>query len=180
MNRVAAFLRIVLSPCVVLLSGCALFSAPPSSAEMATEVAALQEKVLPVVRDLKVSWYLNESMRCGSIDWARGKFRSAGASCARDDGSQVFDEQSSAAFRQLADAIAASRVPTERLYEAVFEPDGRVQSAVFHRAGGGIDYVFKYIYSPTAEPAEWTSPLGPVVLTKIGDTGWWFERSPND
>jgi hypothetical protein len=165
---------------VVALSGCMLFSGPPSPAEMATEVAALQEKVLPVVRELRVSWYLNDDLRCGAIEWARGKFHSAGASCGRDDGSQVFDDQTTAAFRQLTDAIAASRVPTDRLYEAVFASDGRVQSAVFRRAGGGIDYVFKYIYSPTAKPAEWTSPLGPVVLTKIGDTGWWFERSPND
>ena len=47
-------------------------------------------------------------------------------------------------------------------------------------SGGGIEWNFAYLYSPHKQPAQWESPLGPVMITPIADTGWWFEKSPND
>jgi hypothetical protein len=63
---------------------------------------------------------------------------------------------------------------------ARYAPDGTVESAGFLRSGGGIEWNFAYLYSPDKRPPQWESPLGPVMITPIADTGWWFEKSPND
>jgi hypothetical protein len=43
-----------------------------------------------------------------------------------------------------------------------------------------IEWNFAYLYSPDEQPALWESSLGPVTITPIADTGWWFEKPPND
>jgi hypothetical protein len=139
----------------------------------------LQTHVLPVVKDLRATWYLNEGAKDSSIYWKRGKFTKDLAR-AREDGDALFDKETEAAFAQFAQAIQASGVPTNRLVEAKFADDGTLSFASFMRRGGGITYVFTYIYSPGAKPPEWKSKLGPVVLTRIGDSDWWFEQSPDD
>lgn len=151
----------------------------PSATQQAAEVAALQTHVLPVVKNLKVTWYLNEGMRGGSINWKRGNF-STDRAHSREDGFQLFDDETAVTYKQFAQAISASGVPTNRLAEAKFADDGTLRFASFQRRGGGITYVFTYIYSPGAKPPEWQSKLGPVVLTRIGDSDWWFEQSPDD
>ena len=154
-------------------------TSPPSAQQQSEEVAALQSHVLPVVKDLGVTWYLNEGLADGSISWKRGKF-TKDPERAREDGVKVFDTETEAAFEQVAQAIRASGVPTNRLVEAHFADDGTLRFASFRRGGGGIEFVFTYLYSPGAKPPEWSSKLGPVVLTKVGDSDWWFEQSPDD
>lgn len=154
-------------------------TSPPSGKQQLEEVAALQAHVLPVVRDLRATWYLDEGQRSGSVYWNRGNFSKVPGR-GRDDGDRLFDSETEAAFNQLSDVIRASGVPTNRLAEAKFAADGTLNYASFYRSGGGISYNFTYIYSPGAKPSEWQSKLGPVVLTRIGDTDWWFEQSPDD
>jgi len=154
-------------------------TSPPSAKQQSEEVAALQTHVLPLVNDLRVTWYLSEGLWGGSIHWKRGKFTKDQES-SREDGDKLFDDETEAAYEQLAKAIRASGVPTDRLVEAQFAVDGTLRSASFQRHGGGIECVFTYIYSPGTKPPEWSSKLGPVVLTRIGDSDWWFEQSPDD
>jgi len=154
-------------------------TSPPSAQQQSEEVAALQTHVLPLVNDLRVTWYLNEGSSGGSIYWKRGKF-TKDSERAREDGDTPFDKETEVAYAQCAQAIRSSGVPTNRLVEAQFAVDGTLRSASFQRRGGGIEFVFTYIYSPGAKPPEWTSSLGPVVLTRIGDSDWWFEQSPDD
>ncbi len=161
--------------------GCSVLgnTSPPSATKQSAEVAALQTHVLPLVKELRATWYLNEGLRGGSIYWKRGKF-SKDLTRAREDGDALFDKETAAAFEQFAQAIRTSGVPTNRLVEAKFADDGTLSFASFQRRGGGITFVFTYIYSPGAKPPEWSSKLGPVVLTRIGDSDWWFEQSPDD
>jgi hypothetical protein len=185
--RVAGFtISRVLAPLVVcslavIAGGCSTLwmTAPPSSAQQGQEVAALEQHVLPVVRDLKVTWYLREGVGDGSLYWQRGKF-TRDKQRARDDGDQLFDGETEAAFEQMNRAIRTSGVPMNRLVDAQYAADGTLRFASFRRSGGGIKFVFNYIYSPGAKPPEWRSPLGPVVLTRIGESDWWFEQSPDD
>jgi len=163
--------------------GCALLesasTSPPSAQQQSEEVAALQTHVLPLVKNLRVTWYLNEGLLGGSINWKRGAF-STDRARARDEGFQVFDDETTRAYKQFADAISASGVACDRLNESRLADDGAVRFASFQRRGGGITYVFTYIYSPGTRPPDWKSTLGPVVLTRIGNSDWWFEQSPDD
>lgn len=163
----------------VLASGACGFEPPPPAERMATEVSALETHVLPVVGELRASWYLRE-ITCGSIVWSRGAFTSDGRGCEPGDGAARFDPPSRAAFDRVTGAIEASRVPVTRLYEATYDAEGRVVAAAFGRRGGGLRYVYRYLYSRAGPPSAWTSPLGPVTLTRIGATAWWFEQSPDD
>ena len=151
----------------------------PSLRRQSEEVAALETHVLPLVQDLKATWYLDEGVGSRSIYWKRGKFTKDPVR-ARQDGDELFDKETEDSFEQFSQAIRASGVPTNRLREATFADDGTLRTASFKRRGGGLEFVFTYIYSPAAKPEEWTSRLGPVVLTRIGDSDWWFEQSPDD
>jgi len=155
------------------------FNSLPSVRRQSEEVAALETHVLPLVKDLRATWYLNERFGSGSIYWKRGNFTKDPAR-ARQDGDNVFDKETEESFKQFSQAIRASGVPTNRLREAKFADDGTLRTASFQRRGGGLEFVLTYIYSPGAKPEEWTSTLGPVVLTRIGDSDWWFEQSPDD
>ncbi len=173
---------IVAALAVAFIAGGFWFSgtiSPPSVKRQSEEVAALQTHVLPLVRDLQVTWYLNEGLGSGSIYWKQGNF-TMDPSRAREDGDNVFDNVTEASYKRFTQAIRASGVPTNRLINAQFKADGTIRSASFKRSGGGIKFVYTYIYSPAAKPAEWTSRLGPVVLTRVGDSDWWFEQSPDD
>lgn len=178
-SRLAMFLVTLAIACVA--GGCGYLgsTSPPSAKQQAEDVAALQKYVLPVVTELRVTWYLREGLWSGSIDWKRGKF-TKDRDRALEEGESMFDTETEAAYERLAQAIRTSGVPTDRLVEARFADDGTLSFASFQRHGGGIEFVFTYIYSPGTKPPEWTSKLGPVVLTRIGESDWWFEQSPDD
>jgi hypothetical protein len=106
------------------------FDAEPSPEKMAEEVASLQTHVLPVLKELKATWYLEDD-QCDSLQYPRGAFS--------DDGEcegQPFDEVALADLDKILDAVDRSGVPTDRLLSATYAPDGTVESAEFHRSGG--------------------------------------------
>ena len=177
---VAAILLVVLV--IVFFAGAFWYqgiTSRPSVQRQSEEVAALEAHVLPLVKDLRATWFLDERFGDGSIYWKRGRF-TKDAARVRPDGDHRFDKETEESFEQLSQAIRASGVPTNRLREATFAEDGTLRTASFKRRGGGLEFVFTYIYSPGARPEAWTSKLGPVVLTRIGDSDWWFEQSPDD
>jgi hypothetical protein len=149
----------------------------PSPQQMAEEVASLREFVLPVLEGLEPTWY--EEGPCNILEYPRGTFSDDGA-CGGRPAEQPFDAAGRADLDRILDAVEQSGVPTNELMSARYAPDGTVESAGFLRSGGGIEWNFAYLYSPDKQPAQWESPLGPVMITPIADTGWWFEKSPND
>jgi hypothetical protein len=149
----------------------------PSPEQMAEEVASLRAYVLPVLEELEPTWY--EEGPCDILEYPRGTFSDDGA-CGGRPAEQPFDVAARADLDRILDAVEQSGVPTNELMSARYSPDGTVESAGFLRSGGGIEWNFAYLYSPDKQPAKWESPLGPVVIASIADTGWWFEKSPND
>jgi hypothetical protein len=157
----------------------ALFSSdPPAPGTMAEEVASLQRHVMPVLRELRPTWYENESA-CDIIEYPRGTFSDDGT-CGGRPGEKPFDAAARADFDRILDAVHRTGIPTRELMHATYAADGRVLTAGFLRSGGGIEWNYAYLYSPDQRPAEWESRLGPVTVTPIGTTGWWFEKSPDD
>ncbi|GAA1017705.1 hypothetical protein Aple_024620 [Acrocarpospora pleiomorpha] len=152
-------------------------SEPPSPETMAEEVASLQTHVLPVLKDIQPTWY--EQAPCDILEYPRGTFSDNGT-CGGRPAEQPFDALARANLNRILAAVEQSGVPTNELMNARYAPDGTVKSAGFLRSGGGIEWNFAYLYSPDEQPREWQSALGPVTITPIGDTGWWFEKSPND
>lgn len=152
-------------------------SQPPTPAKMAQEVTSLQTHVLPVLEELQATWY--EVGACDILQYQRGTF-SADGTCGGRPGEQRFDSVARADLDRLLAAVVRSGVPTEELLSARYARDGRLVDAGLLRTGGGIEWNYAYLYSPDERPRAWTSPLGPVTITEVGTTGWWFEKSPND
>ncbi|MEO3857109.1 hypothetical protein [Acrocarpospora sp. B8E8] len=152
-------------------------SGQPSPERMAEEVANLQTHVLPVLREIRPTWY--EEAQCDILEYPRGTFSDDGK-CGGRPAEQPFDDVARADLDRILDAVERSGVPTNELTGARYAPDGTVESVGFLRSGGGIEWNFAYLYSPDERPREWESALGPVTITPIGATGWWFEKSPND
>lgn len=147
----------------------------PSAEQMAEEVASLRAYVLPVLEELEPTWY--EEGRCDILEYPRGTFSYDGE-CGGRPAEQPFDNVARADLDRILDAVEQSGVPTNELMSARYAPDGTVEFAGFLRSGGGIEWNFAYLYSPDVKPRR--NPLGPVTITPIADTGWWFEKSPND
>ncbi|MGH3476987.1 MAG: hypothetical protein ACRDQD_09130 [Nocardioidaceae bacterium] len=152
-------------------------SKQPSPETMAEEVASLQTHVLPVLEEIQPTWY--EEASCDILEYPRGTFSDDGE-CGGRPAEQPFDDVAGADLDRILDAVERSGVPTDELMRARYAPDGTVESAGFLRSGGGIEWNFAYLYSPDEQPRAGESALGPVTITPIGDTGWWFEKSPND
>jgi hypothetical protein len=155
-----------------------LFSSePPAPKTMAEEVASLQADVLPVLEEIQPTWYEEEA--CAILEYPRGTFSEDGK-CGGRPGEQRFDDVARADLERILDAVERSGVPTNELMSARYAADGTLEAAGFLRSGGGIQWNFAYLYSPDERPREWESDLGPVTVTRIGETDWWFEKSPND
>lgn len=150
---------------------------PPSPATMAREVASLQQHVLPVVEQLRATWYEDEV--CHIVEYERGMFSDDGA-CGGRPGERPFDDTARADLDRILEAVERSGVRTHELLRATYTEDGSPETVAFDRPGGGIGWNFAYVYSPGGKPEEWSSALGPVTVTPIGTSGWWFEKSPDD
>lgn len=150
---------------------------PPSPATMAREVASLQRHVLPVVVELKATWY--EDQVCHIVEYERGTFSDDGA-CGGRPGERAFDDTARADLDRIVAAVERSGVRTHELLRATYAEDGSPETVAFDRPGGGIQWNFAYVYSPGGKPAEEQTALGPVTVTPIGTTGWWFEKAPDD
>ena len=80
---------------IVFVAGvfwCQGITSLPSVNRQSEEVAALETHVLPLVKDLRATWYLNERFGSRSIYWKRGRFTKDPAR-ARQDGEEVFDKE---------------------------------------------------------------------------------------
>ncbi|GIH28675.1 hypothetical protein Aph01nite_69850 [Acrocarpospora phusangensis] len=150
---------------------------PPSPETMAREVAGLQTHVLPVLKEIQPTWY--EDAPCQILEYPRGTFSDNGT-CGGRPGERPFDAVARADLNRILDAVDRSGVPTNELINARYAPDGTVESAGFLRAENGWEWNYAYLYSPNEQPRTWESGLGPVTITPIGTTNWWFEKSPDD
>ncbi|MBI4943145.1 MAG: hypothetical protein HY830_20565 [Actinobacteria bacterium] len=149
----------------------------PGPAATARETARLERAVLPVAQELQATWF--ERSSCSILVYRRGVF-SASGTCTGRPGERRFDSTARTDFERLAEAVRRSGVPTDELADATYAPDGSVRTAVFLRAGGGIDQEDSYVYSPSAQPQVPRTALGPGTVTPAGTTGWWFVRTPGD
>ena len=152
-------------------------SEPPSPETMAEEVASLRATSCPFSRSSGPPG--TRKTACDILEYPRGTFSDDGT-CGGRPAEQPFDDAARADLDRILDAVKHSGVPTDELMGATYAADGTVESAGFLRSGGGIEWNFAYLYSPDERPTQWESPLGPVTITPIADTGWWFEKSPND
>jgi hypothetical protein len=151
----------------------------PSPETMASEVERLQTEVFSVLLELQVTWYESDSV-CQIITYERGTFSDDGT-CGGRPGEQPFDDVARADLDRLLAAVDRSGVPTDELANAAYGAGGRdIWMAGFLRAGGGIEWVYQYIYSPRSEPPEYQTALGPTTVTPIEGTDWYFEKAPND
>jgi hypothetical protein len=145
---------------------------------MAAEVAALERDVVPVLEELRPTWYESPGS-CDVLEYPRGTFSDDGT-CGGRPGERRFDATARADLDRILDAVRRSGVPTDELRSAAYAADGSLVTAGFWIPGGGIEWNYAYVYSPAARPPEPQTALGPVTVTPIGTTGWWFEKSPND
>jgi hypothetical protein len=150
---------------------------PPSATTMAAEVAGLQRHAVPVLEELRPTWY--EKSACDVLEYPRGTFSDDGT-CGGRPGERPFDDAARADLDRIVDAVERSGVPSDELLRASYSADGSLITAAFARAGGGIQWNYAYVYSPAARPPEHRTALGPITVTPIGTTGWWFEQAPND
>jgi hypothetical protein len=150
---------------------------PPSAEQMATDVANLGAYVLPVLEELQPTWY--EDGPCDILEYRRGTFSVDGV-CGGRPGEQPFDDAARHDLDRILDAVERSGVHTDELMRAEYAPDGTVESAGFLLSDASIEWNWAYLYSPDTTPPEYQTRLGPVTVTAIGDTGWWFEQAPDD
>lgn len=150
---------------------------PPSPEKMAAEVQSLQTHVFPVLDDLQATWY--EDSECQIITYDRGTFSTDGT-CGGRPGEQPFDDVARADLDRLLAAVDRSGVLTDELANASYGVDGEIWTVAFIRVGGGIEWVYQYLYSPDYEPPEFQTRLGPTSVTAIDGTDWYFEKAPND
>jgi len=151
---------------------------PPSPETMAAEVAALERDVVPVLEELRPTWYESPGS-CDILEYPRGTFSDDGV-CGGRPGERRFDATARADLDRILDAVERSGVPTDELRSAAYAADGSLLTAGFWIPGGGIEWNYAYVYSPAVRPPEPQTSLGPVAVTPVGTTGWWLEKSPND
>ena len=148
----------------------------PSSTTLTRETTALQQDLLPVLRQLRVTWF---DKSCDGLDYTRGVFSRDGR-CSGRPGEHLLDTAARADVDRILKAIDDGGVATDKVTAASYSTDGQVIFLRIRRAGGGITWDYAYIYSPTQQPAQEQTALGPTRLTPIGTTGWYFEKTPND
>jgi hypothetical protein len=160
---------------VVTLAGCVAPTAP-SRAEMAADVAAMNQ-IIPILEELEVTGYIVED-GCRWIIYSRGGFVDGDDSC--QPGNAVpFDDMARADHQRLTDAIEAAGAPTHRLNEATFEADGELRTAVFLHSAQPFPDQWEYIYDPgNVYPKEDGGPLE-AVHTRV-DASWWFLNHLDD
>ena len=132
------------------------------------DVDRLETDVLPVVEELRISYYFLEPGPCRVLDYARGNYRDGDPEC-----NEVvpFDAQARADFDKVTGAVKRSGVAVERIV----------------RSGDGIhvqlednswQYNWEYAYLPdTGSPPVATSPDEQWTHIR-GD--WWFHRTHDD
>jgi hypothetical protein len=146
----------------------------PSEAEKAEQIGRLRATVLPVLEELKVEYFMDES-GCAILIYPRGDFFDGDPQdCGGfNDQSVQFDDVARADHLLIQAALAASGTPTERI-GGTFFGDGRVKWAFFmstHGAPFATSWSLEYDPEGTRSPGT----AGIVTLTPVeGEQDWWF------
>jgi hypothetical protein len=151
----------------------------PTDLELAEYVENLQATVLPVLRELQVEYFMDES-DCAILtygrhpthrDFADGDPGGCGGST---DDPQPFDDVVRADHARVAAALAESRTPIERV-GGTFS-SGELRVAVFsstHRAP--FTTTWELVYDPQTVQAHSPRGLVTIVAAVPGADGWWFQ-----
>jgi hypothetical protein len=146
----------------------------PSEAEKAAQVERLEATVLPVVEDLQVEYFIDES-GCANLAYPRGDFIDGNPEgCGGTTGSSVqFDDVGRADHQLIKAALEASGTPIERVGGTFFS-DGRVKFAWFMSTQGApFATSWSLEYDPEDTRSSWS--WGMVTLTPVeGEHDWWF------
>jgi len=129
---------------------------PPtfSRRQMLDDVARLERHVLPVVDELGLTLYIDESgpfglSGCRMFTWSHGAYRDRNPDCASpDDPESPFDAESAAAFARVSDAIDASGVNVHRIDKGGWGP-----GTSFHLQDSSWLWNWYYSYVP-GTPAD--------------------------
>lgn len=152
---------------------------------MLDDVANLELRLLPVVRELGVTRYFNEPAGwtqpgCRVFVWSQGAFRDRNAECANpDDPEPPLDAASEAEFRRVSDAIGDSGVNVDRIEKGGWGP-----GTSFHLRDNSWRWNWYYSYvpgTPPDAPAEERTETRLGVRLKVHVSGdWWFTVEPDD
>lgn len=147
------------------------------------DVARLEQQVLPLVDELGLTRYINETgpwgrPECRVFTWSHGAFQDP--ECANPDDPELpFDGDSDAAFARVSDAIKASGVNAYRIEKGGWGP-----GTSFHLRDPSWLWNWYYSYVP-GTPAD--APKEVRTETRIGTrlqvhvTGdWWLTVEPDD
>ena len=171
----AAILAIVLVGVVALgsLAWRAIHGDLPSDAEKAGYVASLETSVQPVVEDLQVAYFMNET-DCANLTYPDGDFidgdpEHCGGST---DEPAPFDDVVRADHARVAAALEQSRTPIERVGGKFTAGDLRY--AVFTSTDGApFATSWELLYDPGDLLPKTATDL--VTFTPVpGEDGWWF------
>jgi hypothetical protein len=146
----------------------------PSGAEKAEQIGRLEATVLPVLKDLKVEYFM-DAAGCAILTYSRGDFfdgdpEDCGGST---DRAVQFDDVARADHQLIKAALAASGTPIERV-GGTFLSDGRLRWAFFMSTHGApFATSWSLEYDPEGTGSPW--PAGTVTLTPVeGEQDWWF------
>ena len=141
--------------------------------EKAEYIASLELTVLPVVEDLKVEFFMDES-DCAILTYPRGDFI---AGDPEDCGGTTndpapFDDVARADHARVAAALADSRTPIERTAGNYAAGHPRDASFLSHH-GAPFTTSWELIYDPDDLQPKTATDM--VTFTPVpGENGWWF------
>jgi hypothetical protein len=139
---------------------------PPAANQWRADIDRLQARLLPVLEELDLSYYLLEDGQCRIMEYSRGNYSDPGC-----EEMTPFDAQAAADFDKVTVAIQQSRVAVERI--------DRDDKGVYVRLpDSSWQYNYYYVLLATGSsppPKFWPEE----EWTRIrGD--WWFYRAHDD
>jgi hypothetical protein len=155
----------------------------PPRRQLLHDAAELESHVLPVVEELGLTRYLDETgsgLDCRVFTWSHGAFRDRNSDCSNaTDPEPPFDAASEAAFARVSDAIEPSGVNVYRIEKGGWGP-----GTSFHLRDSSWmwNWYYSYIPSTPADPPAETRTEGRLGTTlRVHITGdWWFTAEPDD
>lgn len=159
-----------------MVAGCTWSRPDPGPAQMAAEVARL-EQVLPVLQELRVTSFTAED-GCSWLVYVRGAFFEGGDPC--QPGTAIaFDAEARADHARIAQAIATSGAPTGRVLAATVDPRGRMLSVHFLHSAHPFPWQWEYLYDPGNIEAKLEGGALQTDYIRV-DGAWWFRASLDD
>ncbi len=135
----------------------------PSDAEKSEQIARLEATVLPVIEDLKIEYFMDESGRA-NLTYPRGDFIDGDCSGSSDNPAP-FDDIARADHERIKAALEASGTPIERVGGRFFG-DGRVRDAWF-MSDKGAPFATSWSLEFDPEGTRSAGRQGIVTLTPV-------------